>query len=178
MAAAKRPKAQSMATRGRKPAPIELKLLKGNPGKRAINGKAAVLQQPEALAQDAAPEMLLPEAQAYWEHAIANAPRGLLRKLDVYLLAAWCNAAYRYEYNMRLAAKSDVIPVRGAKLAGLDPKDRPVMHNPFSTAARAYLKDMTMLASELGFTPSSRARLGAREQTGSALEDPWAEIAG
>jgi hypothetical protein len=64
-----------------------------------------------------------------------HAPRGLLRKLDVYLLAAWCNAAYRYEYNMRLAAKSDVIPVRGAKLAGLDPKDRPVMHNPFSTAA-------------------------------------------
>ncbi|NBQ79845.1 MAG: hypothetical protein EBT99_14690, partial [Betaproteobacteria bacterium] len=97
-----------MVTRGRKPAPIELKLLKGNPGKRAINAKAAVLQQSEALAQDAAPEMLLPEAQAYWEHAIAHAPRGLLRKLDVYLLAAWCNAAYRYEYNMRLAAKSDV----------------------------------------------------------------------
>jgi hypothetical protein len=38
---------------------------------------------------------------------------------------------------MRLAAKSDVIPVRGVKLAHLDPKDRPVMHNPFSTAARA-----------------------------------------
>jgi hypothetical protein len=35
-------------------------------------------------------------------------------------LAAWCNAAARYEHNMRLAAKSDVIPVRGAKPAGLD----------------------------------------------------------
>ncbi|NCV33695.1 MAG: P27 family phage terminase small subunit [Betaproteobacteria bacterium] len=106
------------------------------------------------------------------------ASRGLLRKLDVYLLAAWCNAAYRYEYNMRLAAKSDVIPVRGAKLAGLDPKDRPVMHNPFSTAARAYLKDMTMLAAELGFTPSSRARLGATETAVSSREDPWEQIAG
>ena len=106
------------------------------------------------------------------------ASRGLLRKLDVYLLAAWCNAAYRYEYNMRLAAKSDVIPVRGAKLAGLDPKDRPVMHNPFSTAARAYLKDMTMLAAELGFTPSSRARLGATETAVSIREDPWEQIAG
>ncbi|NBS40864.1 MAG: P27 family phage terminase small subunit [Betaproteobacteria bacterium] len=106
------------------------------------------------------------------------ASRGLLRKLDVYLLAAWCNAAYRYEYNMRLAAKSDVIPVRGAKLAGLDPKDRPVMHNPFSTAARAYLKDMTMLAAELGFTPSSRARLGATESAVSSREDPWEQIAG
>jgi len=80
----------------------------------------------------------------YWE----------LRKLDVYLLAAWSNAAARYEHNMRLAAKSDVIPVRGAKLSGLDPKDRPVMHNPFPTAARAYLKDMAMLAAELGFTPN------------------------
>ena len=156
-----------MATRGRKPAPIELKLLKGNPGKRPINAKASVLQQPEALAEDAAPGMLLDEAKPYWDHL-----------LDIYLLAAWCNAAYRYEYNIRLAAKSDVIPVRGAKLAGLDAKDRPVMHNPFSTAARAYLKDMTMLAAELGFTPSSRARLGAAESTVSDVEDPWAQIAG
>lgn len=124
-----------MATRGRKPAPIELKLLRGNPGKRAINAKASVLQQAEALAGDATPGMLLEEAKPYWEHAIAHAPHGLLRKLDVYLLAAWCNAAYRYEFNMRLAAKSDVIPVRGVKLAHLDPKDRPVMHNPFSTVA-------------------------------------------
>ena len=167
-----------MATRGRKPAPIELKLLKGNPGKRPINAKASVLQQPEALTEDAAPGMLLDEAKPYWDHAIAHAPRGLLRKLDIYLLAAWCNAAYRYEYNIRLAAKSDVIPVRGAKLAGLDAKDRPVMHNPFSTAARAYLKDMTMLAAELGFTPSSRARLGAAESAVSNLEDPWEQIAG
>jgi phage terminase small subunit len=68
--------------------------------------------------------------------------------------------------------------VRGAKLAGLDPKDRPVMHNPFSTAARAYLKDMTMLAAELGFTPSSRARLGAMETAVSSREDPWEQIAG
>ena len=167
-----------MATRGRKPTPIELKLLKGNPGKRAINAKAQVLQQHEALPGDATPNMLLEEAKPYWDHAIAHAPRGLLRKLDIYLLAAWCNAAYRYEFNMRLAAKSDVIPVRGAKLAGLDPKDRPVMHNPFSTAARAYLKDMTMLAAELGFTPSSRARLGAAEIAAPSVDDPWEQIAG
>jgi len=52
------------------------------------------------------------------------------------------------------------------------------MHNPFSTAARAYLKDMTMLAAELGFTPSSRARLGATESVQPSVEDPWAQIAG
>lgn len=167
-----------MATRGRKPVPIELKLLRGNPGKRSINANAPVLQQPEALIGDSTPDMLLEEAKPYWDHAIANAPRGLLRKLDIYLLAAWCNAACRYEYNMRLAAKSDVIPVRGAKLAGLDAKDRPVMHNPFSTAARAYMKDMTMLAAELGFTPSSRARLGAAESAVPTFDDPWEQIAG
>jgi len=171
-------KEDNMATRGRKPAPIELKLLRGNPGKRAINAKALVLKQPEVRAEDATPDMLLEEAKPYWEHAIAHAPHGLLRKLDIYLLAAWCNAAYRYEYNMRLAAKSDVIPVRGAKLSGLDPKDRPVMHNPFSTAARAYLKDMTMLAAELGFTPSARARLGAVEIATPIGDDPWEQIAG
>ena len=64
-----------MATRGRKPAPIELKLLRGNPGKRAINAKASVLQQAEVLAADAMPGMLLEESKPYWEHAIAHAPR-------------------------------------------------------------------------------------------------------
>ncbi len=167
-----------MATRGRKPAPIELKVLRGNPGKRPLKSNARVLQQAEAVLSDEAPDMLLEEARLYWDHAIQHAPRGLLRKLDVYLLAAWCNAAARYEHNMRLAAKSDVIPVRGAKLSGLDMKDRPVMHNPFSTAARAYLKDMAMLAAELGFTPSARARLGAFETAERPAEDPWAEIAG
>ena len=167
-----------MATRGRKPAPVELKLLRGNPGKRPINASAKVLNQEQAQLNDAAPVMLLDEARPYWDHAVANAPRGLLRKLDVYLLAAWCNAAARYEHNIRMAAKSDVIPVRGAKLAGLDVKDRPVMHNPFSAAARAYLKDMTMLAAELGFTPSARARLGALETTEGVADDPWAAIAG
>ena len=122
--------------------------------------------------------MLLEEAVSHWDYAFAHAPRSLIKKLDVYLLAAWANAAARYEHNIRLAAKSDVILVRGAKLAGLDPKDRPVMHNPFSTAARAYLKDMTMLAAELGFTPSARARLGAAEIVAPGVDDPWEQIAG
>lgn len=167
-----------MATRGRKPTPIELKLLRGNPGKRPLKANARVLQQEEAVLAIDVPAMLLEEARPYWDHAILHAPRGLLRKLDVYLLAAWCNAAARYEHNMRLAAKSDVIPVRGAKFSGLDPKDRPVMHNPFSTAARAYLKDMAMLAAELGFTPSARARLGAFETAVAHADGPWADIAG
>lgn len=164
-----------MATRGRKPTPIELKLLRGNPGKRPLKANVQANQQAEAVLTDEPPSMLLEEARSYWDYAILHAPRNLLRKLDVYLLAAWCNAAARYEHNMRLAAKSDVIPVRGAKLAGLDSKDRPIMHNPFSAAARAYLKDMTLLASELGFTPTARARLGALE-TESEPENPWLQL--
>lgn len=100
------------------------------------------------------------------------------RALDEAGVTTTLISAGKFKVEGRLAAKSDVIPVRGTKLAGLDAKDRPVMHNPFSTAARAYLKDMTMLAAELGFTPSSRARLGAAESTVSDVEDPWAQIAG
>lgn len=164
-----------MATRGRKPTPTEIKLVRGNPGKRPINANARVLQQEAAILTEDVPAMLLEEARPYWDHAIVYAPRGLLRKLDVYLLAAWCNAAARYEYNMRLAAKSDIIPVRGAKLADLDMKDRPLMHNPYSSAARAYLKDMTMLAAELGFTPCARARLGALESEVQP-DNPWLHL--
>ena len=55
-----------MATRGRKPSPIELKLVRGNPGKRPLNITARVLRQDEALACDR-PTMLLEEAASYWD---------------------------------------------------------------------------------------------------------------
>ncbi len=56
-----------MATRGRKPSPIELKLVRGNPGKRPLNITARVLRQDEALACDR-PTMLLEEAASYWDY--------------------------------------------------------------------------------------------------------------
>ncbi len=88
-----------MATRGRKPSPIELKLVLGNPGKRPLNSRARVLRQDEAAACDR-PTMLLEEAVSYWDYAFTHAPRTLIKKLDVYLLAAWANAAARYEHNI------------------------------------------------------------------------------
>ena len=73
-----------MATRGRKPSPIELKLVRGNPGKRPLNTQAKVLRQDEATAADR-PTMLLEEAVSYWDYALAHAPRSLIKKLDVAL---------------------------------------------------------------------------------------------
>lgn len=163
-----------MATRGRKPSPIELKLVRGNPGKRKLNAGAPVLVQELASAADR-PTMLLEEAVSYWDYALAHAPRTLIKKLDVYLLAAWANAAARYEHNIRLAAKSDVIPVRGMKLADVPMAHRPIMHNPYSAVARAYLKDMMVLAAELGFTPASRARIGAMEGAGEE-DNVWSQL--
>ena len=69
-----------MATRGRKPSPIELKLVRGNPGKRPLNTTARVLRQDEATAEDR-PTMLLEEAASYWDYAFAHAPRTLIKKL-------------------------------------------------------------------------------------------------
>ena len=99
----------------------------------------------------------------------------MIKKLDVYLLAAWANAAARYEHNIRLAAKSDVIPVRGMKLADVPMAHRPIMHNPYSSVARAYLKDMIALAAELGFTPASRARIGSMESAGE-IDNVWKQL--
>lgn len=163
-----------MATRGRKPSPIELKLVRGNPGKRPLNAQAKVLRQDEASTADR-PSMLLEEAVSYWDYAFAYAPRSLIKKLDVYLLAAWANAAARYEHNIRLAAKSDVIPVRGMKLADVPMAHRPIMHNPYSAVARAYLKDMITLAAELGFTPAARSRIGALE-TSIDDDNVWSRL--
>jgi len=71
--------------RGRKPVPTYLKVLRGNPGKRALNKNEPV---PEGSLADS-PDWMTEGQKAGWNYAIEHAPLGLLKKLDRSVLAAW-----------------------------------------------------------------------------------------
>ena len=74
-----------MAVRGRKPKPSHLKLVTGNPGKRAINTQEPV---PERILPQPPPE-LTAEARGEWDLVAGELNRlGLLTGIDRAALAA------------------------------------------------------------------------------------------
>lgn len=77
-------------TSGRKPKPTALKLVTGNPGKRALNKKEAKL----GLAEPTPPTFLCDDAKVEWGRVCsALYAAGLMTELDRAALAAYC-AAY------------------------------------------------------------------------------------
>jgi hypothetical protein len=64
--------------RGPRPKPTHLKLIAGNPGKRRLNDAEP---QPEGNLFEP-PDWLDAEHRDLWSYAIANAPAGMLKRLD------------------------------------------------------------------------------------------------
>ena len=80
-------------TSGRKPTPTALKLVKGNPGKRAVNKAEAVV----ALSEPTPPAFLCDDAKVEWGRVCsALYAAGLMTELDRAALAAYCAAYGRW----------------------------------------------------------------------------------
>jgi P27 family predicted phage terminase small subunit len=129
--------------------PIDLKVLRMT-GKKAEKLLAKKTPTPGALAEP--PEWLSPEQKAEWDYAIANAPRNVLRRIDKMVLSGWIVAADTY----RLAA----IAIREGLLVK-SPKQGVDLQNPYLAIMNRQYLLMVKGASELGFTPTSRARIDA-----------------
>ena len=79
---------------GRRPKPIQLRLLQGNPGKRAIRG---VFEPPRPPQPPDPPPFLSGDALAEWKRVAPGlALFGLLSNFDVMPLAAYCVAYQRW----------------------------------------------------------------------------------
>ena len=136
--------------RGRKPVPTHLKLIKGNPGKRALGSEP----QPQRLEQvPEPPAFLLLEAQAEWRRVAPELVElGLLTALDLQPFAAYCQACGRAEQAERIFAETGgALTVRGARGGEVI--------NPLLRIARDAASEAMRLGAEFGFTPASRARL-------------------
>lgn len=147
--------------RGRKPTPTHLKLLEGNAGKRAINHK-----EPKPQGDLFEPPGDLPAAALpFWTQAIAAAPRGLLKDLDLRVLAVWSIAAWLHSEAAKQVATSATI---------IQSKSGEIMQHPSLAILNKQAIIMLRAAAEMGFTPSSRSRVSSG--AGDGDENPFDEF--
>ena len=152
--------------RGRKPTPTFLRVIRGNPSKRAMPKREPV-PHGDLLK---APEFLSDAQRRYWTQAIAALPPGLLKRSDSPLLAGFVMAyATAIECNDKMAYTSLVI--------GVGPKSsRVLMGNPYERIRRQNISLMVKIASEIGLSPVSRTRIELSPDSGAP--DEWDEILG
>ena len=136
--------------RGRKPVPTHLKLILGNPSKRALGCEL----QPERLQEvPEPPAFLLPEAKAEWKRLAPELVElGLLTAFDLQPFALYCQAVGRAEMAERIFAETGgALTIRGARGGEII--------NPLLRIARDAANEAMRLGAEFGLTPISRTRL-------------------
>jgi P27 family predicted phage terminase small subunit len=145
--------------RGRKPKPIELRVLHGNAADKAL----AQYPKPRRVLPRC-PEHLDGEAAKCWKRLARELyDAGLLSTIDRDALASYCMAYARWRKAEGMLAPSGEIIVT-TKL--LDDEGRVigggnVVQNPWLAVSNRALDQMTKLAAEFGMTPSSRSRVKA-----------------
>lgn len=136
---------------GRPPKPTALKLLEGNPGKRALNRNEP---KPQPIAPRA-PLWLNADARREWRRVAPELERlGLLTRVDMAALASYCEA---YALLMR-AAKA--IDAEGLVLTSQSGYAQP---HPAVGIVQRSMQNIRAFCSEFGLTPSSRGRMSLPE---------------
>lgn len=147
--------------KGRKPTPTALKLIKGNPGKRAIN-------KHEPKPEDAGiepPYWLNPEAAAVWNEIAPNLSGvGLLTVADIHMLGMGCIAIAQF----RTAANQTGDELVKAKT--VEDKDGAPVEighhvNPWLVAQSMSFKQAMAVLAQFGMSPAARSRVVAEPQS-------------
>jgi P27 family predicted phage terminase small subunit len=147
--------------RGRKPLPSNVVRLRGNPGKRRLNGS----EPTPAPVVPACPACLGEAARREWKRLARElAELGLLTRIDRGMLAAYCQA-----HALWTEAVSS-IERYGTMVKS--PNGFP-MQSPYVAVANKQVEIMGRIAAEFGMTPSSRSRIRA---AGPAPEDPFEQF--
>lgn len=148
---------------GRPPKPTHLKIIQGNPGKRALN-KAE--PKPKAKAPPC-PKHLSKEARKEWRRISKELlTLGLLTTVDRAALAAYCQAWARW-----VEAEEKMQEV-GFNM--VEETDKGYAHvSPWFTVANNALKQMRAFLVEFGLTPASRSRVTVAKPE---EKDPYADF--
>lgn len=144
---------------GPRPTPTYLKLLRGNPGKQALPKNEP--QPPrEAEVPEPPPFLVGFASDEWWRVAPALHVMGLLTRVDIVPLAAYCDAYARWRLALETLAR---IGEKDTVTSGLIVRGSygSAMPNPLVAIARKAASDMVRYASEFGFTPAARARIAA-----------------
>ena len=140
--------------RGRKPVPSMLRELHGNPRKMPLPKHepkpAGDLSEP--------PDWLTTDQKAGWAYAIANAPIGLLKRIDRSVLVVWAVAEDLHRQVVIAQSKVGLLIKVKTKATVKDDTALP-MASPYLNVINQQAKTMLRAASELGFSPVSRPRI-------------------
>ena len=144
-----------MATRGPKPTPTHLKLVNGNPGKRAIRKKEA--RPPPS--EPTPPPHLSDDAKVEWGRVMSQLQRcGLMTEIDRAALAAYCQAYGRWvQAEKALARMGEKDLLTGALM--IKTSNGNAIQNPLVGTANKAMELMLKAAAEFGMTPSARSRI-------------------
>ena len=159
--------------RGRKPKPVALRLLEGNPGKRPLpEGRG------HAAATPTCPSHLDAEAKKEWRRVVKELQAvGLLARVDRAALAAYCQLWARVVKLEGVVQRTgEVLTDKVVKRhygrkneAGVAEE---IVHertkfyrSPYAIELQACYERLHSFLSEFGLTPSSRARLGVGQAT-------------
>jgi P27 family predicted phage terminase small subunit len=151
-----------MEMRGRKPQPTQLKVLRGNPGRRPLNRAEPA---PAPALSLAPPAWLEGEAVTEWHRLAPVLHRlGLLTEIDGDALASYCQTWARWREAEAAIRKYGMV---------LKGKNGFPVISPYVAVANRAMAHMKALLIEFGMTPSSRTRV--KTDTGAAPEaDPFA----
>ena len=139
-----------MGRRGPAPAPTNLRLLRGNPGKRKISKKEP---KPEGIA--AMPSWLSKDAKLEWKRLAPQLKKlGLLTQVDQSAMVAYCEGVADLKWATKEIAEQGRVTV--AQSGYLMPHPAVAIKNKASETIRKF-------AQEFGFTPSARTRIEVPE---------------
>jgi P27 family predicted phage terminase small subunit len=138
------------------PTPTQLKILRGNPGKQALN---KLEPEPELLAElPEPPDFFNQPAIDEWWRIVEELHRlKMLTTFDVTALAAYCQSWGRWVEAERKIAVMRKVNADSALLVKGSMSN--VVPNPLIKIARLAAQDMVRYAAEFGFTPAARSRI-------------------
>ncbi len=136
-----------MAQRGRKPKPTAIKVLEGNPGKRALSQYEP---KPEKKAPRC-PTWLEAEAKKEWKRTAKQLEQlGILTEVDMAAFAGYCQAYARWKEAEEFITKHGTIVKTPSGYWQQVPQ---------VSIAQTYLKIMSRFCEQFGLTPSARSRI-------------------
>ena len=159
-----------MGSRGPKPLPANVHLLRGNPSKIPVGQLLGGIHPPVEIPR--CPKHLQDEAKREWRRVAGELEGlGLISQLDRAALAGYCSAwAETVHCEIKIAELNAADPKGEAGLVGVTPSGYEQMSVWVQIRNRAYDR-MMKFASEFGMSPSARSRATASENRQGELFD-------
>lgn len=158
-----------MGVRGRKPKPVHLRLIEGNPGKRRVS--STEWRPAKGMAVPEPPDYLPAAGAEEWRRVAPElVAMGCLHPAaDLSILAAYCMCFVRWRDAEDLIAIGHSRTDRG--LLYSVPRTKTLIQNPLVGIANCAMRDMARYMGELGMTPVARARVGANSDASQGMSE-------